>query len=379
VVIENRVSGEGLLMTIQHPNLLSRREVLAQSLTASGLFVAARAAALPPPVASKHTTVVLLSTADLKLVHNLVERTAEFREHSPARCPTFSLDGTLAACGGSHTYAGVWDVETGKRVCKLGAANTLAFRRAGEVVTAQVGNYDAPSGQGRCSQWTAGNNEPDELFGFRLEMPTFSPDGQFLAGRTPPEKDGKSSVRVLSVPDGKERAALSADYTMFAVLAGGDRVLTGKYQDKPGQPTTIRLWATQGAKVLAEVEGLAPVVSADGKVVAMRGTDPAEVLVWDPVAGTKVGIRHGHVELSAIGLSADGKKMATAGPKTRPVLDRTYGMPTTRVSQAVAVWDLGTRKQVVSETVGNVRLSGLTFSPDAKQLMAAGSENVLGS
>ncbi|WP_439628296.1 WD40 repeat domain-containing protein [Gemmata sp.] len=354
-----------------HSRHLTRREALALGPVAAASLVAVPAAAIPPPVASKHTSAVLLTSADLTRVHTLVERTNGFREGSPANGVAFSPDGKLAAVGGSHAFAAVWDVAAGKPAIKLGEAAALAFRPTGEVVTADVGNSD-PSSRGACVAWTLGRKEPAELFTFRLERVVFSADGRFLAGPTFPSKRDAATL-VLSVADGTEVFRVPHASTVFAVAGG--RVVGGKWPAKAGGVWTVRVWGQDG-RAVAEIEGAPPVAGNDA-VVVLRGTDPAEVVVWNPVARTRAVLRHRHAELTAVGISADGKKVATAGPLKVPPGEVTYGISPSQVAQVVTVRDAATGKEGASAEVGNVRFQWLAFSPDAKQLLAAGSENVM--
>jgi WD40 repeat protein len=369
-------------------DLPSRRDVLIRgSAAAAAGLLAGRAAAVPPPQASKCTSVVLLSAADLKPVHTLVEATTEFRGHDDAKCPAFSPDGKLAACVAGPKWAGVWDVATGRQAADLGHASALAFRPTGEVVTASAGNYDGPGLTGLCREWAAGRKEAVKLFGHRLEKPILSPDGRFLAGWA--TKDLKTDVtprdalRVLSVPGGEERAAdvraSSFSSVLLAALPGGDRVVIGTWPKNHGDPMPVWVWSMKDGKRVGEVTGRPPVAaSADGKRLALRGSDPAEVLLWDPDAGTKTVLRHGHAELSAVGFSADGKRLATAGPKVAPARSGYQFLVDELVPQVVTAWDLATAKTVVSAGVGDVRFQWLAFSPDGKHLLAAGSEMVYG-
>lgn len=141
----------------------------------------------------------------------------------------------------------------------------------------------------------------------------------------------------------------------------------------------------KAARVVAEVEGQPLerstthsrlVTSPDSSSVALLSPDLKRLVVWDPAARTTTEVPHGHDELSAVGFSPDGKRVATAGPKTpRP---GAFGLSSAKGPQVVTVWDLAARRQLVSAEVGEVRFGWLTFSPDGKQLLAAGSEDVEG-
>ena len=44
----------------------------------------------------------------------------------------------------------------------------------------------------------------------------------------------------------------------------------------------------------------------------------------------------------------------------------------------VRVWDLGTAKEAACAEVGDIRIGWLTFLPDRKHILVAGSEHVFG-
>ena len=100
-------------------------------------------------------------------------------------------------------------------------------------------------------------------------------------------------------------------------------------------------------------------------------------MIWNPVAKARAVIRHRHAELTAVGLSADGKRPATAGLQKKPAGETMYGISPSLVPQVETVWDVATGKEEASAKVGEVRLQWLTFSPDGKHLLAAGSEDVM--
>jgi WD40 repeat protein len=358
----------------------SRRDALVRLSAAAvgGSLLAGRAAGGVPPVASRRTSVVVLAADTLKPVHNLVGRATEFRDDGPVPTPAFSPEGKLVACGGAHTYAGIWDVATGRRVAELGHCDALAFRPTGDLVTA-VASYDGR--QGECATWAPGAKEPAILFRHLLEAPRFSPDGRFLTGRAYSADLRRTVHYLMAVPDGKSGGSVPEDDhydTLAAVLPGGDRAVIGKWSNKESRPGHYYIRDVESGKVVAEVGGFAPLaVSADGRTIAARGADPAEVLVRDSKSRTTNAVKHGHAELSAVGLSADGTRLATAGPKLAPPKGE-YGFPASPVPQVVTVWDLSTRRSTATAEVGDVRWDFLVFSPDGKLLLAAGSEIVVG-
>jgi WD40 repeat protein len=364
----------------QGVNKPSRRDALVRLSAAAvgGALLAGRAAGAVPPVASRRTSVVLLAADTLKPVRKLVERATEFRGDRPVQTPAFSPDGKLVACGGGHAYAGVWDVATGKQVADLGHCDALAFRPTGDLVTA-VASYDRREGE--CATWAPGKKKPEVVFGHLLEAPRFSPDGRFLTGRAH-TADRRRVIRLVTVPDGKGGGPVPEDDhydTLVAVLPGRDQAVFGKWSEKEHRLGHYHIRDVATGKVVAEVSGFAPLaVSADGRWIAARGGDPAEVLIWDSKARSANAVKHGHAELSAVGLSADGTRLATAGPRVLAARSD-YGLPREPVTQVVTVWDLATRRAVASGEVGDVRFDWLTFSPDGKVLLAAGSEIVMGT
>lgn len=355
------------------PPAPSRRQALAVGTLAVLSLLASRAAAAEPPMASKKTSAVLLTTADLKLVHTLVKHTREFR-HTPAHSVAFSPDGKLAAVSGCHLFAGVWDVASGKQVLPFTITTSgVAFRPTGEVVTASVGNEGVP---GPFRMWTVGKKEPTELFTHRFQQVAMSADGGLLAGPTfYNRKPGDPDTAVLSTKDGKEVARAPYCDSLFAVT--GDYFVTGKWPKEDAKGVwTLRVWGKDG-KAVAEIEGAPPVAAGNADTLVLRGKDPAEVLIWNPAAKSKAVVKHGHAELTAVGLSADGKRLATAGPKEKPTGEKRYGISPSLVPQVVTVWNVDTGKKEATATVGEVAFRWLAFSPDGKQLLAAGSEDVM--
>jgi hypothetical protein len=373
-------------MTARCRHARSRRQLLVgcSAALALGWVLTARAVAVPPPMYTRHTEVVLLSAADLKPRHRLI---AHAGQGMPVRTPVFSPDGKLVACAGGPSHAGVWDVATGKPVGKLGGGYALAFHGAAEVVGVTVDGFSFtnPTDWGECFAWSHERKDPTTLFRYRLQIPIFSPEGGFLGGRLwVPQNTDRRRIQIVSIPEGKEFATLPDDNAFLGILPGAKHVITGSWPTKRGQPWTMRAWDVKAARVVAEVQGFPlelgsiharVAVSADGQKVALLGPDLGEVVVWNPTAGTTTRIRHRHAELSAVGFSADGKRMATAGPRT--VQSRTLGVFTGKVPQVVTVWDLASAREVASTEVGDVRMSWLTFSPDGTLLLAAGSEDVL--
>lgn len=352
------------------PPSLSRRQALVLGTLGGFSLLTSRASGAEPPMASKKTSAVLLTAADLKPVHTLVKHTREFR-CTEACGVAFSPDGKLAAVAGNPDYAGVWDVASGKQVQTLRHSRAVAFRPTGEVVTASVGNEGVP---GPCSLWTIGKKEPTELFTHRFERVALSADGSLVAGPTFwNRKPGDALVAVLSTKDGKEVARTAEYGTIFAVTQ--DHFVTGVASKKTEGASVIRVWGKDG-KAVAETEGVPPVVAGNADTLVLRGKDPAEVVLWNPIAKSKAVVKHGHAELTAVGLSADGKKLATAGRKEKPQ-EGQYGIARALVPQVVTVWDVGTGKEEVTATVGEVAFQWLAFSPDGKHLLAAGSEDVM--
>lgn len=350
----------------------TRRQALALGTVAGFTLLTSRSSAAEPPMASKKSAAVLLTTADLKPVHQLVKSSSTYLYSQARDRVAFSPDGKLAAVSGGHEYAGVWEVATGKQVQKFSTStNAVAFRPTGEVVTASVGNEGVP---GPFNVWTVGKEKPAELFTHRFERLALSADGSLLAGPTFwNRKPGDAETALLSTKDGKEIARAPYADTIFAVT--NDHFVTGKWPKEEAKGVwTVRVWGKDG-KAVAETEG-APPVASNGETLALRGTDPAEVVVWNPVAKTKVVVKHRLAQLTAVGLSADGKKLATAGPEKKPELGR-YGIALALVPQTVTVWDMGTGKEVASATVGDVQFQWLAFSPDGKHLLAAGSEDLM--
>ncbi len=281
------------------------------------------------------------------LPENAVARlgTVRLRQGGPVLALTFARDGQALASIDYEMKLRLWQVPSGKALAKLpnlpavpesGRIQALAFADDGK--TMAVADDVGGMGQGRISFYDfspgrPGAQRPPALgknrFHFKIgdDIPiflTFLPDGNLLGGT----REGRVYLWDL---DGKE----------------------------------IRRFGNVGAVVQKTFA-----VSTDGKKIAIAGraadvtASTTDVTVWDVSKGVELNRLTGHLNVSSMAFTPDGKTLAVGDG-----------------TNTIRLWDVAARK-VTATLVGKKAsdqtrgvddaITGLAFTPDGKTLLSVG-------
>src|SRR6185437_10636944 len=259
----------------------------------------------------------------------------------------FSPDGkTLALGGDAKNKVRLLDATTLKDQAELkippdikaGSINQLAFSPDGQLLAGAYCESPGQAEQRGVLLWSTSGVKKTrwlpERYGIRL---TFAPDGKTLACH-----DATSSeIRLWDVAAGRQlqrRPGHDTSVHTLAISPDGQIIVSGDYQP------ALRLWDTATGKPLLAMKGdddwtYACLFSPDGKQMISAGV-VGTFQVWDVATG-KERRRfeidwpdRGLVDLQAVGISADGKRLAAValgGQRSHPA--------------QTLVWDIATGKQ----------------------------------
>ena len=198
---------------------------------------------------------------------------------------------------------------------------------------------------------------PDRRIELRSDVPglahfRFSEDGNYLEAMT----KETAVLRVWNVETGQIVAAINQS-CIGTTFAGGGRVLVvvmtkgadheiGFYDLSHVNP------APRSAPVRGEFESLA--VSPDGRLVALSALD-GQVRLFDPAKGELIESLHGHLNgVFGIAFSPDGRRLISASGGR----------------EAVKLWDVGTRQELLTLAGTGSALGGATWSADGDMVLA---------
>lgn len=193
----------------------------------------------------------------------------------------------------------------------------------------------------------------------------FSRDGKRLASAS---RDG--TVKVWEATNGKVAFNLKGHeggVMRVAFSPDGNRLASA------GEDKTIKLWDAGNGTQIVTLKGHTQTVhgvafSGDGQRLASASVDRT-VKIWDLKLGKETFTFKGHSgPLLSVAFSPDGKQIASCGG-----IQDTRG---TAMDKSVKVWDAATGKVTHTFTYSQYPFLSAVFSPDGRQLAAAGYEQV---
>ena len=336
----------------------------------------------------------------------------KFSGHQGGILPVaISPDGKLAASEAQDAVVRVWDLATGKEVRTLAGhtsqgTTNVAFSPDSKVL-ATVGNeyavhfWDVATGQEAMKQLTGHTGDVNSL--------EFSPDGKSLLTAS---SDG--SVRLWNLATSQQTRALTGHTGMVSTARFSP---DGKTLFSGGTDGTLRLWDVATGKEIRRFLGhrrtvSEVVITPDGKIAATAGHD-GTLRLWDVATGQELPQSGGGADWAD--LSPDGQVIAASSGGLVRFFDAATGkalpqqlkhsqgivrvafggnkkLATLDEENNVLIWDLATGKSAKMPQKNVVNLPGappglvrpgmvlmfssLSFSSDAKLVIAAGSELV---
>jgi RNA polymerase sigma factor (sigma-70 family) len=303
--------------------------------------------------------------------------TVRFRHDSWVNSIALSPDGKTLF-GGSALSVRLWDAVTGKPLRRFAIQDLWEL---GAIALSPDGRTLAGGGSSTIYLWEVSSGKElrhwevpvgknvllDRAFLF------FSTDGKTLLSSS---AGGDDVIRLWEVETGKlvrefsvklgtlQACALSPDGKTVAVAAdGGDRKQEGK---------VVRLWDVTTARQLLALPDGPPATtdlafSPDGSTLATAHTDrDRPVRLWDAATGKELRSLQGAGKFFAVAFSPDGKNLAAAG-----------------AHNTIQLWDLTAREPAPSKTLGGLAegrdliLYRIGFFPDGKTLAGVSAFNTV--
>ncbi len=225
----------------------------------------------------------------------------------------FSPDGKLAASGNTDNSITIWDVQTSNQLVNL------------------TGHTDA------------------------IYSLSFSPDGTRIASAS---ADGKAIIWDIANNKALFTLYITAyDASSVAYSPDGKQIITGRNEND------AIVWdALTGKKIfdLYTDPVLSIAYSPDGKFLALAGFD-GEISIWDALTGNRLQTLkyQNSTMMYQVRFSPDGKTIATANS-----------------DGTISLWDIASGLNLLSFTIDNGGVGGVSFSPDGKKLAVGGKSGI---
>ncbi len=269
----------------------------------------------------------------------------------PVRALAISADGNSVLSGSFDTSAIRWSLatESAEHVLRFhsDAVNAVTFLQDGRMATAGADT--------RIAIWTAGHQQPDEVFeGHRGPIVglAVSPDGSTLASAS-----WDSSIRLWPLHSGAKRVLVGHTQNVNGVAFAPD----GKSLVSVGYDLTLRIWPLPDGspEVITLPSPLnAVAVAADGEIAAAGADGWVRFLT----AGAKHsgGVQAGQTPIVALAVSPDGALIAAAS-----------------IGGAVSIIDLKARSVVRTMVGPGPPVWSVAFLPDSATLLTGGADGMI--
>jgi WD40 repeat protein len=227
-----------------------------------------------------------------------------------------TADGKRVAAHDDDGTVRVWDVGTGKELCRIKTNNS--FAAGGSIDFSPDGQTIAISSEG-LFEVASGKKlyqEKDIPLGLGYVM------ASALGGKLVVKK-GADGLELWDVPSGKQLRTLRlprrnpfARYEQTAFAPGGRTLASRTSSDAVNDSVGVVLWDVRTSKVLGQFTErdnyvLALAFSPDGRTLALGLWDHT-VRLWDAFTGQEICRFRGHQDaISAIAFTADGHKLAS--------------------------------------------------------------------
>ena len=280
----------------------------------------------------------------------------------------FSPDGTWLATASDDDTAKVWDLTPSRELFTLAVGDPI-----GSVAFGPDGTKLATAARAHTFVWDMATGQRlYELQGHTdfIDTVRFSP-ACVSAPEAPVERCGTRLVTASQ--DGTARVwDLTTQRELFSLPVGQAGNLAtafspdGKRLGTTGEGNTIAIWDAASGKKLRTIPGhSAPVVqvvfNAAGTQLATVSENPEDgIKIWDANTGKDLFTLPEDDPVLGLAFSPDGKQLASVGAGATAV-----------------VWDLATRKQLLS-LVGHRRaVFSVAFTPDGSRLATAGGDGTV--